>query len=271
MLNDIILGQYMPTGSFIHKASPKLKIISLFILTICIFMIKSFWLYFYLLGFCWIILRFARLKAQFLWRGLKPLIFLFLITFVLNILFTEGTNVIWQFGIITITEEGLSQAFVFFMRVMLLVIFSTLLTLTTSPIELSDGIEECLRPLKYFKFPVHEFSLMLTIALRFIPTLVSEVDKIKRAQEARGANFSDGNIFKKLSNFIPLLIPLFIMSFKRADELAVAMESRCYAGGAGRTKYKRRHESFYDYLMFVIVLAVIFPVLVIYFKSFSGF
>jgi len=267
MVSDILFGQYIPTGSFVHGASPKLKIISLFLITISIFLIKNPYLYFYYIAISWIILRLSRLSADFILRGLRPLILLFLITFVINILFAEGSTVLWHWGIITITREGLIQGFNFFMRITLLVVFSTLLTLTTSPIELSDGIEECLHPLKYVKFPVHEFSLMMTIALRFIPTLVTEIDKIRRAQEARGANFSEGGPMRRAMNFIPILIPLFIISFKRADELAIAMESRCYRGGVGRTKYNRRREGFSDYAMFAIITASLFPVLVVYFNN----
>ncbi len=268
MVNDLLLGQYMPTGSPVHGASPKMKIISLFLFTFSVFLIRDGYLYFYFLLLAWVILKIARLGTGFLIRGLKPLIFIFVITLFLNILFADGVKVLWEWGIFKITEEGLIQGFRFFMRVMLLVVFATLLTLTTSPIELSDGIEECLRPMKKLRFPVHEFSLMMTIALRFIPTLVQEIDKIQRAQEARGANFTDGNIFKRAASFVPILIPLFVMSFKRADELAIAMESRCYTGGEGRTRYKRRREGPADYFMLIVVLAAIFPVLVNYLKGF---
>lgn len=267
MVNDIILGQYMPTGSFIHKASPKLKIISLFLFTFSLFLIKDSYLYFYFLAVAFIILKLARLKAAYLLRGLKPLIFIFVFTFVLNIMFSEGEKLLWEWGIIKITEEGLIYSFKFFMKVTLLVIYATLLTLTTSPVELSDGIEDCLRPLKFFRFPVHEFSLMMTIALRFIPTLVMEIDKIKRAQEARGANFTEGSLAERAKNFVPILIPLFITSFKRADELAIAMESRCYMGGEGRTRFRRKKDGAADYLMFIAVLAAVFPALVNFFAS----
>lgn len=266
MVSDILFGQYIPTGSLIHGASPRLKIISLFLFTVSIFLIKSPYLYFYFIAISYVILKLSRLDLKFVLQGLRPLILLFLITFLINILFAEGRTVIWQWGIVTVTREGLVQGFNFFMRITLLVVFATLLTLTTSPIELSDGIEECLHPLNLVRFPVHEFSLMMTIALRFIPTLVGEIDKIRRAQEARGANFSEGGLMRRAMNFIPILIPLFIISFKRADELAIAMESRCYRGGVGRTKFNRRREGIYDYLMFALVAASLFPVLVIYFR-----
>ena len=262
MVNDIILGQYMPSGSFIHKASPKLKIISLFLFTFSIFLIKDSYLYFYFLAVSIFILKLAKLKLSYLLRGLKPLIFIFVLTFILNAAFSEGENILWEWGLIKITVEGLIYSFRFFMKVTLLVIYATLLTLTTSPVELSDGIEDCLAPLKFVKFPVHEFSLMMTIALRFIPTLVIEVDKIKRAQEARGANFSEGSFIARAKNFIPILIPLFITSFKRADELAVAMESRCYMGGEGRTRFRRKKDGLSDYLIFAAALAVVYPALV---------
>lgn len=252
----------MPTGSFIHRASPKLKIISLFAFTFSLFLIRDNYLYFYFLAVAFFILKLARLKVSYLLRGLKPLIFIFVITFVLNILFSEGTSVLWEWGALRVTREGLELSFKFFMKVTLLVIYATLLTLTTSPVELSDGIEDCLRPLKLVKFPVHEFSLMMTIALRFIPTLVMEIDKIKRAQEARGANFSEGGLAERARNFVPILIPLFITSFKRADELAVAMESRCYMGGEGRTRFRRKKDGAADYVMFAAVLAAVFPALV---------
>ncbi len=266
MVNDIILGQYMPTGSFIHRASPKLKIISLFLFTFSIFLIKDCHLYFYFLVLSLIILKIAKLNVSYLLKGLKPLIFIFVLTFILNVLFSEGKTVVWEWGFIKITFEGLLYSFKFFMKVVLLVVYATLLTLTTSPVELSDGIEECLAPLKYLHFPVHEFSLMMTIALRFIPTLIIEVDKIKRAQEARGANFSEGGLIVRAKNFIPILIPLFIISFKRADELAIAMESRCYKGGEGRVRYKRRKDGPGDYVMLIITMAAIFPALVNFFQ-----
>jgi len=268
MVNNIILGQYMPTGSAIHRASPKIKIISLFLLTFSVFMVKEQYLYFYLLALSIFILKIAKLKINFLLKGLKPLIFLFVLTFLLNVLFAEGDKILYEWGIFKITQEGLIQGFNFFMRVSLLVIFATLLTLTTSPVELSDGIEECLRPLKIVKFPVHEFALMMTIALRFIPTLVIEVDKIKRAQQARGANFNDSNLINRAKSFIPILIPLFITSFKRADELAIAMESRCYMGGEGRTKFRHRKDGFFDYFMLALVLASIYPVVCNYLINF---
>ncbi|HOD40810.1 MAG TPA: energy-coupling factor transporter transmembrane component T [Candidatus Wallbacteria bacterium] len=267
MVNDIILGQYMPTGSLVHRASPKIKIISLFLLTFSIFLIKDSYLYFYFLAASVFILKIAGLKTSYLLKGLKPLIFVFVLTFFLNIMFSEGDKILWEWGLVKITEEGLIYSFKFFMKVTLLVIYATLLTLTTSPVELSDGMEDCLKPLKYVKFPVHEFSLMMTIALRFIPTLVMEIDKIKKAQEARGANFSEGNLMGRVKNFIPILIPLFITSFKRADELAVAMESRCYMGGEGRSRYRRKKDGFSDYVMLVMVLSVIFPALVNFFNS----
>ncbi|MDO5040803.1 MAG: energy-coupling factor transporter transmembrane component T [Peptoniphilus sp.] len=235
MFKDITIGQYYPADSVIHAMDPRVKIALMFAFIIILFFINSFIPYFLVMVFLFMVIKLSKVPVQYVLKGLRPLRWIVLITFVINIFFIPGEELV-SFGFATITKEGLKTALLMAIRLVLLVMGTSLLTLTSSPIEMTDGIEELLKPLKKFKVPSHEIAMMMTIALRFIPTLIEETDKIMKAQMARGADFESGNIINRARNLVPLLVPLFINSFRRADELATAMESRCYRGGVGRTK-----------------------------------
>lgn len=241
MLKNITLGQYYPGDTVIHKLDPRTKLLIALLLLITIFVVQSFWAFLILGAFIIIITLVAKVGIKTVFRSLKPLLFIIIFTFILNILFYNGEQVIAQWGPIKISWEGIEKAIFIAVRLILLIMATSLLTLTTSPIQLTDGLETLMSPLKKVKFPVHEMSMMMSIALRFIPTLMDETDRIMKAQTARGAEFDSGNIFKKAKNMIPLLVPLFVGAFKRADELALAMEARCYRGGENRTKLKQLH------------------------------
>jgi energy-coupling factor transport system permease protein len=199
--------------------------------------------------------------VRYMLRGLKPLLFIILLTFFINIFFTSGENIIFKFWFLTLTQEGLLQGIFMGLRLIFLVAGTSLLTLTTSPIALTDGIEHLLKPLKVIRFPVHELAMMMTIALRFIPTLLEETDKIMKAQMARGADFESGNLFQRAKALVPLLVPLFISAFRRADELAMAMESRCYRGGENRTRMKTLKTAARDYAALAVTLLLVLGIL----------
>lgn len=238
MLRDITVGQYLPMESAIHHMDPRFKIIVSLIFIGSLFAVNSLLGYGVVIAFLAVMIATSKVPFKYIMRGLKPILFIILFAFGLNIFFTPGKE-LFHFGFVTITEEGLRQAFFMGMRLILLIIGTSMLTLTTSPIELTDGIEACLSPFKRFGVPAHELAMMMTIALRFIPTLLNETDKIMKAQMARGADFESGNIVSRAKSLIPLLVPLFISAFRRADELAMAMEARCYRGGVGRTRMKQ--------------------------------
>lgn len=241
MIRDITLGQYYPGSSPIHNLDPRVKIIGTFIYIIAIFVVNNF-LGFVLaaaaLGAC---IAISKVPFSFIARGLKPVFIIIAFTFIIN-MFMTGGEVIWQLGFLKLTKEGLYNAFFMGIRLVLLIFGSSLLTLATKPISLTDGIEYLLNPLKKIGVPAHELAMMMTIALRFIPTLLEETDKIMKAQMARGADFESGNIISRAKSLIPLLVPLFISAFRIAQDLAMAMEARCYRGGMNRT---RLHEMKY--------------------------
>ncbi|MGI6200996.1 MAG: energy-coupling factor transporter transmembrane component T family protein [Christensenellales bacterium] len=234
----MILGQYYPGKSPVHRMDPRMKISLVLFYIILIFFVKSFVGYAFFFGFLFGAIAVAKVPVKMVLKSLKPLYFIIAFTFVLNVFFTPGEHVIWKWGIIKLTWEGLRQAVFMGIRLMLLVTGTSILTLTTSPVALTDGIERLLSPLKKLHFPVHELAMMMTIALRFIPTLLEETNKIMRAQMARGADFDSGKLMQRVKSMVPLLVPLFISAFRRADELALAMEARCYRGGEGRTRMK---------------------------------
>ena len=235
MLRDITLGQYMPGNTVIHRLDPRTKILLTIVYIAMIFCVASpVW---YVIPLAFVVLC-AKLSGITFKQLIKPLRFLLLITFVLNLFFSTGSTVLVQWGIVKITKEGLMTAVHFSMRLIFLVAGTSILTLTTSPIALCDGIEVLLKPLSKIGFPAHELAMMMTIALRFIPTLIEEADKIMKAQMARGADFESGNLFKRAKAMVPLLVPLFVSAFRRAGELAMAMEARCYHGGEGRTRMR---------------------------------
>ena len=238
MLKDITIGQYYPGRSFVHLLDPRVKIAISFIFIILIFFVKSFIGYGFVFLFLAGVVLISDIPPKYVIKGLKPLIFIIMLTFVLNIFFTPGETIFWKYRFLVISKEGLIQGAMMALRLMMLVSGTSLLTLTTSPIALTDGIESLLSPLRIIKFPAHELAMMMTIALRFIPTLLEETDKIMKAQMARGADFESGNLIERAKALVPLLVPLFISAFRRADELAMAMESRCYRGGENRTRMK---------------------------------
>ncbi len=237
MLRDITVGQYYPTTSFVHKLDPRFKILCAFAYITSLFMVDALTSYLIVLGFLGVAVHFSKVPVRYMLRGLKPIMFIIIFAFTINIFLTPG-EVLVKFGFIKITLQGVIQALFMALRLIFLILGTSLLTLTTSPIELTDGLERLLGPLKKIGVPAHELAMMMTIALRFIPTLLEETDKIMKAQMARGADFESGNIVARAKSLIPLLVPLFISAFRRADELAMAMEARCYRGGENRTRLK---------------------------------
>lgn len=238
MLKDITLGQYFPGDTVIHRLDPRTKLVMVIIYIVALFLCKWFVSYAVALLFLVTAVALSKIRPKALFKGLKPLLIIIIFTAVLNLFYTDGT-VLVKFWIFNITREGIMNAVFLVLRIMLLVMGTFLLTYTTSPIALTDGLESLLSPLKKLHFPVHELAMMMSIALRFIPTLIEETDKIISAQKARGADFETGNIFRRAKALIPILVPLFVSAFRRADELATAMECRCYHGGQGRTKLKQ--------------------------------
>lgn len=229
----------MPGNSHIHKLDPRMKIIITILFMVNIFLINSFIGYVFTLGFIGIIMYIAKLKFSYIYKGLKPIFILLILTALINMLVIKGEGKpLVSFWVINIYVEGIKRAIFMVVRLVLLIIGTSLLTLTTSPIELTDGIERLLNPFKKIGLPAHELAMMMTIALRFIPTLMDETDKIMKAQMTRGVDFESGKLIDKAKNLIPILVPLFISSFRRADELSVAMEARAYRGGEGRTRMK---------------------------------
>ena len=257
MLKDITLGQYFPGNSFIHRLDPRTKLIVLVVYIVALFMAVNWVSYALMAAFLILCIKISTIPAKSFIRGMKPLIFILVFTGVLNLFFTTDGTVLVNFWIITITSGGLQRAVFMVVRILLLICGTFLLTYTTSPISLTDGLESLMNPLKKIKVPVHELSMMMCIALRFIPTLIEETDKIMSAQKARGADFESGTLMEKAKALIPILVPLFISAFRRADELATAMECRCYQGGAGRTKMKLLRYTQWDFKAFGVAAAVL--------------
>ena len=238
MLKDITLGQYFPGDTVVHRLDPRTKLLMVVVYIVALFLAKWWVSYGVMLAFLVTAVMLSHIKPKALFRGLKPLIVIMVFTALINLFYSDG-EVLVKFWIFRITREGIVQAAFLVLRIMMLVTGTFLLTYTTSPIALTDGMESLLSPLKKLHFPVHELSMMMSIALRFIPTLIEETDKIMSAQKARGADFETGNLFQRARALLPLLVPLFVSAFRRADELAVAMECRCYHGDEGRTRMKQ--------------------------------
>ena len=262
MLKDITLGQYFPGTSLAHRLDPRTKLLLTVIYIVALFCAKSFFSYLLIALVLFTGIKVSGVAPKALVRGLKPILFIICFTAVLNLFYTPGETLA-SFWIFKITKEGIFTAFFMVLRITMLIMGTFLLTYTTSPIALTDGMEALLGPLKRVRVPVHELAMMMSIALRFIPTLIEETDKIMSAQKARGADFESGNLIERAKALVPILVPLFISAFRRADELAVAMECRCYHGGGGRTKlhvlrYKPR-----DYLVLAAYAAVLAGVLVL--------
>ena len=245
MLKDITLGQYFPGNSPVHRLDPRTKLVLLVVYIVALFLAVSWVSYGVMFAFLALTIAISRIPLKSIVRGMKPLVFILVFTGILNIFFTTGEKEILSFWGVHIYQEGLIRAFFMVIRILMLITGTFLLTYTTSPIALTDGLESLLGPLKKLRMPVHELSMMMCIAMRFIPTLIEETDKIMCAQKARGADFESGKLLDRVKALVPILVPLFISAFRRADELATAMECRCYHGGEGRTKmkllrYKRR-------------------------------
>lgn len=252
MLKDITLGQYFPGKSPIHLMDPRTKLIMLVVYIVALFSAGSWVSYGLCLVFLISSIAISTIPAKSIVRGMKPLVMILAFTGILNLFFTVGETVLIQFWVITITLEGVVRAIFMTSRILMLITGTFLLTYTTSPISLTDGLEALMNPLKKIKVPVHELSMMMCIALRFIPTLIEETDKIMSAQKARGADFENGKLMERVKALVPILVPLFISAFRRADELATAMECRCYQGGDGRTKMKLLRYGRYDFIAFGI-------------------
>ena len=238
MLSDITLGQYFPGNSVIHRMDPRMKLILTIVYIVGVFMVGNLLGYAIALAFLYLVVRLSGIRFSYLLKGVKPLRFIIIFTFLLNLFFVQGETPLLSLGFYTLTLEAVENATFFALRLVFLVMGTSVLTLTTSPMHLTDGLERLLRPLQRFKFPAHELAMMMTIALRFIPTLLEETDKIQKAQMARGADFESGNLLMRAKAMIPLLVPLFVSAFRRANDLAMAMEARCYRGGDKRTRLR---------------------------------
>lgn len=259
MMDKLIFGRYIPGHSLIHRLDPRTKLLGAVWFIIIIFLANNWLSYVALIAFVFTAVKLSEINPKFFINGVKPLIWLILFTVILQILFTSGQTIWFRLGPIIISQEGVLNGVFIFLRFVLIIFMSTILTLTTMPLSLTDAIEFLLRPLNAIKVPVHEIALMLSIALRFVPTLMDETEKIMNAQRARGIDFGEGNIYEQMKSIVPLLIPLFVSSFNRAEELATAMEARGYKGGEGRTKYRQLSWESRDTLVMVAfgVLAVV--------------
>lgn len=292
MLQNITLGQYFPADTPIHRLDPRTKIVLSLLLLITIFVIDTCWGYLIYAAFIFVCARIAKVGIKTVLRGVRPLLFIIIFTFVLNIFFStspielkswdliqmpaqhvvrEGTTVTvpadWylvNLGWLKVPVAGVLRAVEIAIRLVLLVMATSLLTLTTSPMQLTDGMERLLQPLKKIGFPVHEMAMMMSIAMRFIPTLIDETDRIMKAQTARGAEFDSGNLLAKAKGMVPLLVPLFVSAFKRADELAIAMEARCYHGGEGRTKMHVLHLKRGDIVAFLVTVPLCLVLMIVF-------
>ena len=272
MLRDITLGQYYPADSVIHKLDPRVKLFGTLIYIISLFVFKGLPAFILAAIFLVVLIKLSKVPFSYMVKGLKTIVLIMLFAAVFNLFLTPGTKLV-SFWIFTITYEGLKNAVVMMVRLICLIIGTSLMTLTTTPNELTDGLEKALSPLKYIKVPVHEIAMMMSIALRFIPILIEETDKIMKAQMARGADFEHGNLIQKAKNMVPLLVPLFVSAFRRANDLAMAMEARCYRGGEGRTKMKPLHYQKRDrmaYLTLLVYLAAVIGLRILWINVLSG-
>ena len=262
-MRDVSFGQYYPSNSFVHKCDPRAKILFLIAYIVAVFLGQNF----YALGACAllfvVVAIFSGVPFSALLRSVKGILFLLLFMTVLNLFFYEGETVWWQWRFISITKEAVYYTIFLVVRLCLLVLGSSLLTLTTTPVSLADGIESLLSPLKVIRFPVHELALIMSIALRFIPILTDETGRIMNAQKARGADFETGGLVKRVKAIVPILIPLLISAFRRADELGDAMDARCYSGSKVRTKYKKLRLGWRDGILFVVMATMLAGVILL--------
>lgn len=259
---NIVIGQYVPGQSIIHRLDPRSKLITVFIFVIVIFLANNWMTYGLVTIYTLTLIILSKVPLRFIYRGLKPILLIIIITFLLNIFFTQQGPLLYEYGWLKIYQGGLVQGVFIMLRLTTIIIMTTMLTLTTTPIDITDGLETLLQPFKKIKLPVHEFALMMSISLRFIPTLMEETEKIMKAQTARGVEFSTGSIMNRVKAIIPLLVPLFVSAFKRAEDLALAMEARGYRGGEGRTKLRKPEWKSGDTTMvvgiIVLTIALIF-------------
>ena len=254
MIRDITIGQYYPANSKLHRLDPRVKIVCTLLFLISLFCFQNIWGYVIATIFLASIIRTSKVPFKFIVKGLRPVIMLLMITVLFNLFLTKTGTVIFEAWVFKITDEGLRTAGFMTVRLIYLILGSSLMTFTTTPNALTDGIEKLLWPLRKIKLPVHEIAMMMSIALRFIPILLEETDKIMKAQIARGADLESGNIIQKAKAMIPILVPLFVSAFRRATDLAMAMEARCYRGGEGRTKMKPLVYQKKDYIAYAIMI-----------------
>lgn len=265
MIRDITIGQYYPTNSILHRLDPRVKLAGTFMFIISLFLFETFYGYIAVTLFLFSVIKLSKVPFRFIVKGLKAVIILLLFTVFFNLFLTQGKE-IFRLGFIKITEEGLRSAGFMGIRLTYLILGSSLMTFTTTPNHLTDGLEKLLWPLRRIKVPVHEIAMMMSIALRFIPILLEETDKIMKAQMARGADFESGGLFKRAKSLIPLLVPLFVSAFRRANDLAMAMEARCYRGGEGRTKMKPlkyKRKDYLGYLTLLVYLAFVISIRIV--------
>jgi energy-coupling factor transport system permease protein len=263
MTANISLGQYLPGNSVVHRLDPRTKIFLMALYIAIVFVVKSLLVFTLPVVLLVAMFLFAQVPASYFISALKPMKWLLVFMFVINLFATKGTTVWLEWTFIRITQEAVEQAVYITLRLVLLVAGTSILTLTTSPIALTDGLEKLMSPLRKLRFPAHELAMMMTIALRFIPTLMEETDRIQKAQMARGADFESGNIFQRAKSMIPVLVPLFVSAFRRADELAMAMESRCYHGGEGRTRMRELHFHWRDLVSTLLLTAVLVGIILL--------
>lgn len=262
MLRDITIGQFYPVDSPIHRLDARVKIVAVFCYLISLFVFSSFWGYFVVTLFLTGIIVLSHVPLSYILRGLKPILFLLLFTAFFNLFMTKG-EILFQWNFITITWEGLRKTLFMAMRLIYLILGSSMLTYTTTPNQLTDGIESLCKPLEKIKVPVHDFAMMMSLALRFIPILLDEANRIIQAQSSRGADFEEGNIFKRMKRMLSILVPLLVSATRRAYDLATAMEARCYHGGAGRTKMKPLQYKKTDYAAYAVVAAYVILIFVV--------
>ena len=262
MLRDITLGQYYQTDSVIHRLDPRVKLVATIIFIICLFLVNNFIGYLIAAAFLACMVKLSHVPFRFMVKGMKSIVFLLLIAVVFNLFLTPGEPLV-TFWKLTVTKEGLRLAAMMAVRLVFLIIGSSLMTLTTTPNNLTDGMEKLMAPLKRLHVPVHEVAMMMSIALRFIPILLEETDKIMKAQIARGADLESGNMIQRAKSMIPILVPLFVSAFRRANDLAMAMEARCYRGGEGRTKMKPLHYRGRDYTAYLAMAVYVVTVVVV--------
>ncbi|WP_340392196.1 energy-coupling factor transporter transmembrane protein EcfT [Macrococcoides caseolyticum] len=265
MLDKMILGRFVPLQSIVHRLDPRMKMVFVFIMMILIFLMNNWQTYAVGIILIFIILKASNLSFMFLFNGLKPILFLLIFTLLMHVFLTKGGATLVDYGIINIQSQGVIMGIMISLRFILIIFLTTIMTLTTSPIELTDAIESLLKPFKKLKLPVHELALMMSIALRFIPTLMDETQKVMKAQMSRGSDMTAGTLKERIKAVIPLLVPLFVSAFKRAEDLAIAMEVRGYKGDIGRTKYRKLDWHTYDTLSLLTLIPI--TLLILYLKN----